>query len=88
LNFIYNSQNISSLSNAAETTAGFEQQASEWVCKLPPPLNDLDAPSFGEDSDLLHSLKFILKGHLLDCYEMMYCESFPKVEAGTLQQSN
>lgn len=55
----------------AESTVGFEQQAADWIRSLPQAL-DLEAPSVGEESDLHHSLKFILKGHLLDCYEMMY----------------
>ncbi|EXJ73605.1 uncharacterized protein A1O5_03367 [Cladophialophora psammophila CBS 110553] len=71
LNFIYDSKATSSMSNAAESTVGFEQQAADWIRSLPQAL-DLEAPSVGEESDLHHSLKFILKGHLLDCYEMMY----------------
>jgi hypothetical protein len=55
----------------AEATLGFEQQAADWIRSLPQAL-DLDSHSVGEESDLHHSLKFILKGHLLDCYEMMY----------------
>ena len=71
LNYIYDSKATSSLSNASESTQGFEQQAADWIRSLPQTLV-LDAPSVGEESDLHHSLKFILKGHLLDCYEMMY----------------
>ncbi|ETI25155.1 hypothetical protein G647_04528 [Cladophialophora carrionii CBS 160.54] len=71
LNFIYDSKATSSLSNAAESTLGFEQQASDWIRSLPQAL-ELDVPSVGEESELHQSLKFILKGHLLDCYEMMY----------------
>lgn len=71
LNYIYDSKATSSLSNMAESTLGFEQQAADWIRSLPQAL-ELDAPSVGEESELHHSLKFILKGHLLDCYEMMY----------------
>lgn len=71
LNHNYDSKTSSSLPLMAETVLGFEQQAADWISSLPQSLN-LDAPSIGEESELHHSLKFILKGHLLDCYEMMY----------------
>jgi hypothetical protein len=71
LNYIYDTKSASSLADVAESTVGFEQQAADWLRSLPHAL-DLDCPSVGEESELHHSLKFILKGHLLDCYEMMY----------------
>ncbi|KIX00868.1 uncharacterized protein Z518_09933 [Rhinocladiella mackenziei CBS 650.93] len=71
LNFIYDTKANSNLSTMAESTLGFEQQAADWIRSLPQAL-DLEAPSLGEESEVRHSLKFILKGHLLDCYEMMY----------------
>ncbi|KAJ9499416.1 hypothetical protein H2202_004999 [Exophiala xenobiotica] len=71
LNYIYDTKAASSLADVAESTVGFEQQAADWLRSLPQAL-DLDCPSVGEESELHHSLKFILKGHLLDCYEMMY----------------
>ncbi|RVX74863.1 hypothetical protein B0A52_01140 [Exophiala mesophila] len=71
LNHNYDSKTSSSLSSMAEIVLGFEQQAADWIRSLPQSLH-LDAPSIGEESELHHSLKFILKGHLLDCYEMMY----------------
>lgn len=49
----------------------FEEQASDWVSSLPPNLNFQSAHSPGK-GDLNDNLKFILEGHLLDCYEMMY----------------
>lgn len=73
LNYIYDTKTKTgtSLAEVAESTQGFEQQAADWLRSLPQAL-DLDSPSVGEESELHHSLKFILKGHLLDCYEMMY----------------
>ena len=71
LNYIYDTKPSSSLAEMAESTLGFEQQAADWIRSLPQAL-DLDSPSVGEEGELHHSLKFILKGHLLDCYEMMY----------------
>ncbi|KAK4946021.1 Zcf27p [Elasticomyces elasticus] len=75
LNYIYDTKTKmgSSLADMADSTQGFEQQAADWLRSLPQAL-DLDSPSVGEESEreLHHSLKFILKGHLLDCYEMMY----------------
>ena len=54
-----------------EAVAGFEQQAADWQRSLPPVLNfEITAQSPG--GDLAQSLKFILDGHLLDCYEMLY----------------
>ncbi|KAI1609036.1 hypothetical protein EDD37DRAFT_136498 [Exophiala viscosa] len=73
LNYIYDTKikAANSLADMADSTLGFEQQAADWLRSLPQAL-DLDSPSVGEEGELHHSLKFILKGHLLDCYEMMY----------------
>lgn len=49
-----------------ETTAIFEEQLSEWRQSLPPMLN-LETP--GSEDDLL---KFILRGHLSKCQEVIY----------------
>lgn len=51
--------------------ADFEEQASEWVTSLPHNLN-FQRPTSPATGDLYNNLKFILEGHLLDCYEMMY----------------
>ncbi|KAH6961966.1 hypothetical protein BKA56DRAFT_598147 [Ilyonectria sp. MPI-CAGE-AT-0026] len=51
----------------------FEQQADSWLDSLPSPLK-LDgslSESIDDDSEAA-PLRFILNGHLLDCYEMMY----------------
>jgi len=54
-----------------DAVAGFEQQAADWIRSLPSVLNfELTGQSPG--GDLVDSLKFILDGHLLDCYEMLY----------------
>lgn len=54
-----------------EAVSGFEQQAADWIRSLPPVLNfESSGPQPG--GDLVDTLKFILDGHLLDCYEMMY----------------
>ena len=51
--------------------SGFEQQAADWIRSLPNVLNfEITASSPG--GELVDSLKFILDGHLLDCYEMLY----------------
>lgn len=71
LNYNYDTKPSSSLSTVVEIVLGFEQQAADWIRSLPQSL-ELESPSVGEESELHHSLKFILKGHLLDCYEMMY----------------
>ncbi|KAM0468842.1 hypothetical protein ACHAP7_010526 [Fusarium lateritium] len=49
----------------------FEQQAHSWVESLPQNLR-LDQPREVELDDQSARLRFILNGHLLDCYEMMY----------------
>ena len=71
LNYNYDTKATSSLSGMVEAVLVFEQQAADWIRSLPQSL-ELEAPSVGEESELHYSLKFILKGHLLDCYEMMY----------------
>ena len=54
-----------------EAVAGFEQQATDWLKSLPSVLNfEFTQQSFG--GDLVDGLKFVLDGHLLDCYEMLY----------------
>lgn len=51
----------------------FEEQAAEWIQGLPPNLNfGIVTSPPGSGSGLYDNLKFILEGHLLDCYEMMY----------------
>ncbi|EED15193.1 conserved hypothetical protein [Talaromyces stipitatus ATCC 10500] len=49
-----------------EMTAAFESQALDWMVSLPP-IFSLQTPE--EQDDVL---KFVLRGHLLDCYEWMY----------------
>lgn len=51
--------------------ADFEQQAEQWIEGLPPSL-DFRVPQGPNARDLYDNLKFILEGHLIDCYEMMY----------------
>ena len=56
-----------------ESILGFEQQASDWLRSLPRGLGLHDTSPVPTQDDNLHTtLKFILSGHLLDCYEMMY----------------
>ena len=81
LNYIYTARPVESTTSATSATSmvesilGFEQQASDWIRSLPRGLG-LEEASPGmapsDDSDLHTTLKFILSGHLLDCYEMMY----------------
>ena len=81
LNHIYTARPSGAINTAATTSSmvesilGFEQQASDWLRSLPRGLGlDDSAPEVpsSDDSDLHTTLKFILSGHLLDCYEMMY----------------
>ncbi|KAL3457969.1 hypothetical protein BJX64DRAFT_302309 [Aspergillus heterothallicus] len=52
--------------NMRESSLDFEIQASEWTTSLPPLLT-LSTPEMADDV-----LKFVLRGHLLDCYEWIY----------------
>lgn len=77
LNFIYTARPIDTSSAAStdmvESILGFEQQASDWLRSLPRRLGLHDtSPVLTQDDNLHTTLKFILSGHLLDCYEMMY----------------
>jgi hypothetical protein len=67
LNYIYRHNSTgTSAANIDEAIINFEEQATGWLSSLPPALT-LDSGSIDNAA-----LKFILKGHLLDCYEMMY----------------
>ncbi|KAG4422949.1 hypothetical protein IFR04_003861 [Cadophora malorum] len=50
--------------SAYESAAEFEQEAQDWIQSLPSP-NELER--YQDDV-----LNFILKGHLLNCYELIY----------------
>jgi len=54
------------ITEMVDSAAGFESQATDWMASLPP-MFSLETP---EESDDV--LKFVLRGHLLDCYEWMY----------------
>ena len=77
LNYIYTTKPTETGtpdSEMIESILGFEQQAADWIRSLPRGLG-LDESSPGgtaDESELHRTLKFILSGHLLDCYEMMY----------------
>lgn len=60
----------------AEQVGAFEQQASDWKRSLPGPLSldKLGHTSPGE-SEIHQTLRFILEGELIDCYEIMYWPS-------------
>lgn len=67
LNYIYrHNSSGTSAGNIHEAIINFEDQAAGWLSSLPPALKLED--EINENA----ALKFILKGHLLDCYEMMY----------------
>lgn len=67
LNYIYRHNSTgTSAANIDEAIINFEDQAAGWLSSLPPALKLDD--EINENA----ALKFILKGHLLDCYEMMY----------------
>lgn len=78
LNYIYSIRPSDTVTATAaadmvEQIVGFEQQASDWTRSLPPSLSldKIGQPSPGE-SDLQQTLRFILEGELIDCYEIMY----------------
>lgn len=77
LNYIYNARPPDKASTPSsqmvESIVGFEQQASDWIRSLPRGLGLNDSTTGAAPEDNLNvTLKFILSGHLLDCYEMMY----------------
>ncbi|ETN45393.1 uncharacterized protein HMPREF1541_09224 [Cyphellophora europaea CBS 101466] len=77
LNYIYSTKPFESGSaraiDMAEQIPAFEQQAADWVRSLPPSLSlDKVGQRSPGESDLHQTLRFILEGELLDCYEMMY----------------
>lgn len=87
LNYIYSvkpSNSAAAAKDMIEQTVGFEQQASDWTRSLPPALSldKIGQPSPGE-SDLHQTLRFILEGELLDCYEMMYWPFIANIINGT-----
>lgn len=77
LNYIYSVKpsdfDASRSAQIVDQIFGFEQQAADWRRSLPRPLSleKLGQSSPGE-SDLPQTLRFILEGEVLDCYEMMY----------------
>lgn len=71
LNFFH--KNNQALKVDIDAVAGFEQQAADWIRSLPTVLNfELSSNAQSPGGELVDSLKFILDGHLLDCYEMLY----------------
>jgi hypothetical protein len=78
LNYIYTRRppdgNSSPTEEMIESILGFEQQAADWIRSLPRGLGLVESSPGGtaDESELHRTLKFILSGHLLDCYEMMY----------------
>lgn len=75
LNYIYKCQPSVSPTSIADSIPSFEHQADGWIRSLPSALNleTTDDDSDPNPTAKLHAtLKFILNGHLLDCYEMMY----------------
>ncbi|KAH8590034.1 hypothetical protein B0O99DRAFT_635488 [Bisporella sp. PMI_857] len=74
LNYLYQyDPSRTSVIQAIDVVSDFEQQAQTWRESLPTALKlNLAAGDF-ENADPAHAaLRFILTGHLLDCYEMMY----------------
>ena len=70
LNF-YHKHNSGKPTIDIDAVAGFEQQAADWMRSLPQVLN-FEVMAASPGGELSDSLKFILDGHLLDCYEMLY----------------
>ncbi|KAI9930957.1 hypothetical protein ASPWEDRAFT_178829 [Aspergillus wentii DTO 134E9] len=54
------------ISLMVDSVIAFEKQAADWMTSLPP-MFSLATPEAEDDV-----LKFVLRGHLLDCYEWMY----------------
>ncbi|KAL4881052.1 hypothetical protein BJY04DRAFT_218569 [Aspergillus karnatakaensis] len=75
LNHLYD-QNQRGNASDVEAILNFEDQATGWLSSLPAllSLGDLWNPGSAdtEDTDSHSALRFILTGHLIDCYEMMY----------------
>ncbi|KAL3422361.1 C6 zinc finger domain-containing protein [Phlyctema vagabunda] len=74
LNYIYtNGLSDTSTADVVDAVMNFEQQATDWLSSLPPTLRlDQNVDEEGLNSSENEALRFILNGHLLDCYEMMY----------------
>ncbi|KAG0645279.1 Echinocandin B biosynthetic cluster transcription factor ecdB [Hyphodiscus hymeniophilus] len=69
----------------ADAIPNFEQQAEEWLATLPPALNLSSAANVLDGPNNEHAaLRFILDGHLIDCYEMMYWPFLVSLIHGTL----
>ncbi|KAJ6104334.1 hypothetical protein N7523_010654 [Penicillium sp. IBT 18751x] len=72
LNYIYRLNGLDT-TVSTETIRGFEAEATGLLESLPAPLNLENTPHDVTDGDDRNSaLSFILNGHLIDCYEMMY----------------
>ncbi|KIW05919.1 uncharacterized protein PV09_03112 [Verruconis gallopava] len=74
LNFVYQHDRLkTSTADIIDSVHQFEEQASSWQESLPGILKlDNNDDETREDDASHRALRFILKGHLLDCYEMMY----------------
>lgn len=70
LTYIYQNQSPRSTHQISNTILEFEEQAEAWSDSLPQPLK-LNI-SADETNDEHAALRFVLNGHLIDCYEMMY----------------
>ncbi|KAG4433504.1 hypothetical protein IFR05_011013 [Cadophora sp. M221] len=89
LNYIYQYQSSeTSPASLVDAISNFEQQAEGWLTSLPPALSlgnregNVAAPQ--DTNDEHTALRFILSGHLIDCYEMMYWPFVVAAIHGTL----
>lgn len=85
LNF-YHKHNSGQPKIDIEAVAGFEQQAADWMRSLPNMLN-FEVLASSPGGELVDSLKFILDGHLLDCYEMLYWPFLTEIILGAPNSS-
>ncbi|KAH6706409.1 hypothetical protein BKA61DRAFT_739337 [Leptodontidium sp. MPI-SDFR-AT-0119] len=89
LNYIYQYQSSeTSTVSLDDAVSNFEHQAEGWLASLPPALSlenadgNMIAPQ--DTNDEHTALRFILSGHLIDCYEMMYWPFVVAAIHGTL----
>lgn len=72
LNTFHKNKPIITSSVAGSMVQNFENQAANWLSSLPAALKPEVSAESARDGRLETVLRYILNGHLIDCYEMMY----------------
>lgn len=75
LNTFHKNKPIITSSVASSMVQNFENQAANWLSSLPSVLKPEASNEPQRDERLETVLRYILNGHLIDCYEMMYWNS-------------